>query len=85
MTIVSNTPLADYDVRTFNVDSGTTAGPLVQAMTNYNSMCPVPFDEISLSYTGSDLTGVEYKRSSITVATLTLSYTSGQLTGVVRT
>lgn len=43
-----------------------------------------PFDEIVLSYTGDDLTGVVYKLATVTVATLTLTYTSGKLTGIVK-
>ena len=42
------------------------------------------YDEIVLSYTGSDLTGVVYKLATVTVATLTLSYTLGNLTGVIK-
>lgn len=44
-------------------------------------------DYIAMSYTGSDLTGVEYKTggsSGTTVATLTLAYTDGNLTSVTK-
>jgi hypothetical protein len=41
-------------------------------------------DEIVLSYTGANLTGVVYKLATVTVATLTLSYTGDNLTGVVK-
>lgn len=42
-------------------------------------------DEIALSYTGSNLTGVVYKLATATVATLTLSYDgSDNLIGVVK-
>ena len=41
------------------------------------------YDEIDLSYTGDNLTGVVYKKDSTTVATLTLSYTGVNLTKVV--
>lgn len=44
-----------------------------------------PYDQINLSYTGTDLTGVVYRLSGVIVATLTLGYTSGNLTSVVRT
>lgn len=43
-----------------------------------------PHDEIALSYTGTNLTGVVYKLGGATVATLTLGYTGSQLTSVVR-
>jgi hypothetical protein len=49
------------------------------------SLVPQTYDEIVLSYTGSDLTGVVYKQATVTIATLTLSYTGSNLTGVVRT
>lgn len=44
-------------------------------------------DYISLSYTGSDLTGVVYKSggsSGTTVATLALAYTDGNLASVTK-
>lgn len=43
-----------------------------------------PYNELALSYTGTDLTGVVYKLNGTTVATLTLGYTGGNLTSVVR-
>ena len=43
------------------------------------------YDEIALSHTGDDLTGVVYKKASVTVATLTLSHTDGDLTRIQRT
>jgi hypothetical protein len=41
-------------------------------------------DEIALSYTGNDLTGVVYKLNTVTVATVALAYTDGKLTSVVK-
>lgn len=49
-----------------------------------SGLVPEVYDEIALSYTGEDLTGVVYKLSSSTVATLTLAYSNGKLTGVVK-
>jgi hypothetical protein len=43
-----------------------------------------PHNEMVLSYTGTNLTGVVYKLAGSTVATLTLGYTGTQLTSVVR-
>jgi hypothetical protein len=46
------------------------------------------YDYISLSYTGSNLTGVVYKiggSGGTTVATLTLAYSGSTLTSVTRT
>jgi hypothetical protein len=48
-------------------------------------LIPEVYDEIVLSYTGSNLTGVVYKLLTVTVGTLTLSYTGAQLDKVVRT
>lgn len=45
------------------------------------------YDYISLTYTGSDLTGVVYKTGGsggTTVATLTLAYSNGNLTSVTK-
>ena len=50
-----------------------------------SGLVPYPHDTIELSYTGSDLTGVVYKLSGTTLATLTLTYNSGNLISVVRT
>ncbi len=43
------------------------------------------YDSIELSYTGSDLTGVVYKISGATVATLTLTYVAGILQTITKT
>jgi len=46
------------------------------------------YDYIYLSYTGSDLTGVEYKTGGsggTIVATLTLAYSGGNLVSVTKT
>lgn len=51
---------------------------------NAAQLVPEVYNEILISYTGEDVTGVIYKQNSITVATLTLTYSSGKLTGVVR-
>lgn len=53
-----------------------------------NSLVPERYDYISLTYTGSDLTGVVYKfggSGGATVATLTLAYSGGSLATVTRT
>jgi hypothetical protein len=49
-----------------------------------SGLVPEPYDEITLSYTGSDLTGVVYKSASTSVATLTLEYSGSNLTKVTR-
>ena len=60
------------------VRSGNVYQEIVSGLVNQ------PYDEIALSYTGTDLTGVVYRLAGVTVATLTLGYTGTNLTSVVR-
>ena len=51
-------------------------------------LVPVEFDDIELSYVGSDLTGVVYRQGGaggVVVATLTLQWIAGNLVRVTRT
>lgn len=64
-------------------DTDKIAYPLLQGAFNPGFSIP-EYDEIELSYTSGDLTGVVYKLATVTVGTLTLSYTDGNLTGVVK-
>jgi len=53
-----------------------------------NSLIPAEYDYISLSYTGSNLTGVVFKTGGsggTTVSTLTLAYTGSRLDSVTKT
>ena len=63
-----------------NGDSINSENPL--SINALNKLVPEKYDEISLSYTGDNLTTVVYKLASVTVATLTLSYTGDNLTNV---
>lgn len=47
------------------------------------SAAPAVWDEVDLSYTGSNITTVEYKLNTVIVRTLTLSYSGTNLTKVV--
>jgi hypothetical protein len=79
-TTVSNSAASvnpDIPVATV-VRSGNVYQEVVQGLVNQ------PYDQITLSYTGTDLTGVVYRLGGVIVATLTLGYTSGNLTSVVR-
>lgn len=79
-TTVSNSAASvnpDIPVAT-TVKNGNVYQEIVAGLVNQ------PYNEIVLSYTGTDLTGVVYKLSGVTVVTLTLGYTSGNLTSVVR-
>lgn len=59
------------------------AFPVLQGAFNPGFAIP-EYDEIVLSYTDGNLTGVVYKLATVTVGTLTLSYTDGNLTGVAK-
>lgn len=79
-TVVSNSAASvnpDIPVAT-TVRAGSVYQEIVQGLVNE------PYNEIALSYTGTNLTGVVYKLSGVTVATLTLGYTGDNLTSVVR-
>ena len=71
----------------------TAGGNLKISLEEVNGIDPLPtitglsipeHNEIALSYTGNDLTGVVYKLNTVTVAALTLAYTDGKLTSVVK-
>jgi hypothetical protein len=78
---------------TLSINPGTLATSAKQDISNAHLANLVGLeipahDAISLSYTGSNLTGVVYKTGGLggtTVATLTLSYTGSTLTAVVKT
>jgi hypothetical protein len=76
---VANNPIGSYPVRI-----ARTAGATDQVQTMTSGFEIPYYDEIALSYTGANLTGVIYKLATVTVATLTLSYTGDNLTGVVK-
>lgn len=58
----------------------------VTELQKINSLVPALFDEIVLSYTGSNPTSAVYKYNGSTVATLTLTYDgSNNLIRVQRT
>ena len=51
-------------------------------------LVPFEYDDIALSYTGPDLTGVEYRQGGpggVLVATLVLQWVAGNLVRVTRT
>jgi hypothetical protein len=65
---------------------GKTINPATEETLSKLTGFAIPeYDEISISYTGSNITSVVYKLSSVIVATLTLSYTSDNLTSVIKT
>ena len=64
------------------------SGKHIQHIISYSALIPKIYDYISLTYTGSDLTGVVYKTGGsggTTVATLALVYSSSVLQTVTRT
>lgn len=64
---------------------GWDGSPVRLGVEQFNPGFAIPeYDEIVLSYTDGDLTGVVYKLETVVVCTLTLSYTNGNLTGVAK-
>jgi hypothetical protein len=54
-------------------------------LATLNAFTPSLYDNVTLSYTGTNLTGVVFKLVAVTVSTLTLSYDgSNQLIAVVK-
>jgi len=49
-----------------------------------NQLVPAAFDQIDMTYTGANVTGVVYRLAGVVVATLTLTYTGDNLTQVIR-
>lgn len=47
-----------------------------------SGLAPAKFDEITLGYTGSNLTAVAWKLNSATVKSITLAYTGSRLDSV---
>lgn len=74
-------------------DAAWTSGPgtviaLLKTVAGASGLTVPIHDYISLSYTGSNLTGVVYKTGGsggTTVATLTLAYSGSDLISVTRT
>ena len=90
------TPSTDFPVEIKNASDDTRAvvktdgaqNALVVLDAINNSLIGGTYDYISLSYTGSDLTGVVFKRggsSGTTVSTLTLAYSSRNLVSMTKT
>lgn len=70
------------DVNMIKVDSEGN-----QSIIDASGLVPKEYDYIALSYTGTNLTGVAYKKNGsggTTVATLTLAYTGTQLDTITR-
>jgi len=62
-------------------------GAAALSVKDLNQLVPEEYDHITLSYTGSDLTGVVYRTGGAggtIVATLTLGYVGGNLQTVAR-
>jgi hypothetical protein len=64
-----------------NVEISNDVGNPVPVVTGFH----IPaHDNIALTYTGDNLTGVAYKVGATTVATLTLAYTGSRLDSVTK-
>lgn len=74
-------PTVDFGARA-RLDAIATR--LSDPLTVVQGLVPTEYDEITLTYTGDDLTGIAYRQGGTVVATLTLTYLDGRLTGVAR-
>lgn len=79
MAITPDASMYDYQtgVATKLVPMSDGQGMYAPAVISFQPLSPAEYDYISLSYTGSNLTGVVYKlggASGTTVATLALTY-----------
>lgn len=89
----TNTKLDTLNAKDFATsakqDTGNTSlSSAVSNLQTLNSLVPTVYDYISLSYTGSNLTGVVFKSGGsggTTVSTLTLAYSGSTLTSVTKT
>jgi hypothetical protein len=77
----ANTSLASIVTNTTGL--ATSANQTTELSRLSGSLVPTAYDEIDLTYSGSDIATAVYKLAGTTVKTLTLTYTSGNLTSVV--
>lgn len=93
VTAGKDTNTGEYSITDVNVDGKMASrnyvwdtGLMSWVAQNANSSDTPTYDEIDLSYTGANLTLVQYKLSEAVVSTLTLTYDdSNNLIKVVRT
>jgi hypothetical protein len=64
-------------LRVHDFDSHTSLSSILSELTSVT--IPTEYDDIVLTYTGSNLTTVVYKLAAVTLVTLTLTYTGSQL------
>lgn len=74
----------EEDVRAFVSNTSTDPVPVSGTVTALSALVPTAYNEIALTYSGSNITQVVYKQFGTVVATLTLGYTGSNLTSVVR-
>ena len=72
--------------RAWSVGGGNVTLAAGQVMNTrvLNQLIPTEYDEMVLTYSGENVTGVVYKLASATVATLTLTYSGDKITRVQR-
>lgn len=96
-TAISNPQIIQerYADAYYGLDTDVTPEIPMRGMLTWNgtawvkfagALIPTAYDEVVLSYTGSNLTGVVYKLAGATITTLTLTYDgSDNLIHVVKT
>lgn len=86
MTQPGGGPSTGYETVWLKDVAGNQINPATEdTLAKLNGFDLPLFDQISLGYTGTDLTTVTYKLATNTVAVLTLTYDTGVLTDVART
>ena len=92
VAVRKNTESANIQQVQLDIGTGTTSSPVTTAnplpVSIISALVPSAYDYISLSYTGSNLTGVVYKSggaAGTTVATLAIAYSGSDITSVTRT
>jgi hypothetical protein len=84
-TVTAN---AGTNLNTSALSTSANQTTIIQNLQALNSLVPSTYDYISLSYTGSNLTGVVFKTggaSGTIVSTLTLAYSGSNLISVTKT
>lgn len=84
----TGTQNVDVTANTIGLATSAKQDLALTQLQTINSLTPAVYDYISLTYTGSNLTGVVFKTGGsggTTISTLTLAYTGSRLDSVTKT
>lgn len=88
MSVIKGYPLSTSspnDAQVITCTKDTVAAKIGLNVVALGSVVPANWDSATLSYTGSNLTGVVFKNGATTIRTVTLGYTGSNLTSVTLT